>query len=286
METGLASRALLASLTINLWSGNRQDKGASKDVQAQYRTAKGAARVNKSLLPGAHELIAVQKYAGKIRTDFYGKTLPWSTNAHIMLSEGYFEFQETMRKHRAKFESLVQDFLAAYPYLVKQAQAQLGDLFNQDDYPTLDEMRSKFDMNVRFMPVASEQDFRVNLGDDMIEELKRSVREQEQEGQRIAMKALYDRIWDVCESAHERLSDPKAVFRDSLVSNAVELCRILPSLNVADDKRVDALRRSLEVTLCKHTPKKLRTDANVRTKTAADLQKIMTKMAPFMPKAA
>jgi hypothetical protein len=79
----------------------------------------------------------------------------------------------------------------------------------------------------------------------------------------------------------EKLADPKAIFRDSMVENAKEICALLPRLNFADDPNLEAMRQQVEASLIKH-PEALRNDPDLRRDTAAEAKAIMDKMSIFM----
>jgi len=279
--TTLSERALLVSLNVRQWAGRRLDKTETDVVLTRASAVKGAARVNKSLLPEAQKLIAIQKLTGDIRTFVYKRSAPWADGMQIMQSSGYLDFMNDFRNLKSQWERLVDDFIVEYPQLVASAQTSLGSLFDPRDYPHVDDLRDKFSLDVRFMPVPSAADWRVDLGDEAIADLKADVERQVRAGQEAAMNAVFERIYNVAKNAHERLSNPKAVFRDSLVENAVELCEVLPSLNITNDPRVDKLKKVLEQSLGKHDPKKLRTDANTRKKTADAMKQVMDKMGSF-----
>ena len=79
----------------------------------------------------------------------------------------------------------------------------------------------------------------------------------------------------------EKLADPKAIFRDTLVDNTKELCALLPRLNFMDDPNLEALRLQVEGALIKH-PEALRNDPDLRRDTAVEAKQIMDKMSVFM----
>jgi hypothetical protein len=268
-------------LNVRSWNGRKLDKSETEVVLHRASAVKGSARVNKSLLPEAQTLIALQKLTGEIRTFVYKRSAPWAEGMQIMQSSGYLDFMNDFRALKSKWDRLADQFVQEYPQLVSQAQISLGTLFDPNDYPDAADLRARFSLEVRFMPVPTAADWRVDLGDEAIADLRADVEKQVKAGQEAAMRAVYERIFDVARKAHERLSNPKAVFRDSLVENAVELCELLPSLNITNDPRVDKLRRVIETSIGKHTPKVLRTDANKRKKTADAMKQVMDKMSGF-----
>lgn len=279
--TTLSERALLVALNVSQWNGKKLDKRETADVVTRHGAVKNAARVNKDLLPNANSLQAIHKKTGDIRTFVYKRSAPWAEGMQIMQSAGYLNFMQEFRQLKFEWECLVDKFVQEYPSLKAQARYSLGSLYNEDDYPAEDTMGDRFKLDVRFMPVPNAADWRVDLGDEQINDLKASVEAQVKAGQDAAMRAVFERIYDVASKAHARLADPKAIFRDSLVENAVELCDLLPTLNITGDKRVDALRKVLASSLGKHNPVTLRKDLKVRKQTADAMKQVMDKMSGF-----
>jgi hypothetical protein len=280
--TTLSERALLVSLNVSQWNGRKLDKNETSNVAHRTGAVRGAARVNKDLLPGVSSLQRVQKLTGDIRTFVYKRTAPWAEGTQIMQSAGYLDFMQDFGQLRREWEQAVDTFVQDYPQLQAMAQQSLGTLFDPADYPDATTLRERFSLDVRFLPVPNAADWRVDLGDEAIADLRADVERQVKAGQDAAMRAVFERIYDVAQKAHERLSDPKAIFRDSLVENAVQLCDVLPSLNITGDKRVDALRKVLQTSLGKYNPSTLRKDAVVRKKTADAMKQVMDKMGAFM----
>jgi hypothetical protein len=95
------------------------------------------------------------------------------------------------------------------------------------------------------------------------------------------MKEVWDRLYERVKHMAEKLADPKAIFRDTMVENTKELCALLPRLNFMDDPDLESLRQQVESSLLKH-PEALRNDPDLRRDTAAEAKQIMDKMSVFM----
>ena len=278
-DTSLSSRAILVSVEISQWDARRLDKLETEAVELKHNTVRRAARVHKSLLPGAVALERVHKQAGEIRTTVYKSTLPWSQGTQILRSSGYMAFASKMADMVEEYNRLVLGFLSEYPVLIDRAKYSLGTMFNPDDYPDIDTVRDKFKINIRYLPVPDATDWRVDLGEDAVKELRESVETQVKQSQANAMREVWDRLFDVVRKAQERLAKPDAVFRNSLVDNATELCGLLPSLNLMGDPRLDAMGKEIKRALCSHNPTTLRRDAGVRSEVARKLDAAMSKMS-------
>jgi len=84
-------------------------------------------------------------------------------------------------------------------------------------------------------------------------ELEQAVRARQEK----AVHDLFARIRDVVGTMHERLSDHKAVFRDSLVDNVKNLHGLIPALNLTDDPLLIQLHKEMEP-LASVSPRALR----------------------------
>jgi len=278
----LANKALLVSLNISLWTARKLDKQESAAVALKHGAIEGAARVNKSLLPGAQSLRDITLLAGTIRTDYYQLTLPWAEELRIIKADGYLGFTQVVARHRTNWDRHVEKFLGEYPELRETARENLNGFYNHDDYPEPHKVAQKFQMDVAFYPVPEANDWRVNLSDAETDFLRQQIEEKVMASQGRAMKEAWDRIFKVVEKAHLRLSNPEGRIYESLVENARELCEILPSLNIADDPNLERMRREVERELCDYHVDDLRKNEGTRLAVADKMKEIMDKMGPFM----
>jgi len=99
-----------------------------------------------------------------------------------------------------------------------------------------------------------------------------------------ATEDLFRRLAEVTKRFAETLSNPDAIFRDSLVENAVELVNLLPRLNVANDPELEKIRKEVSKKLASQDAENLRNAPKVRQKAADDAQAILDKMSGFLGK--
>lgn len=277
----LNDRALLVQLSISQWTARKYDKKASKEVTTAHGAASAAGRFNKSLLPMNDYLDAVHKKATSIRTKFYENTLPWGMDGMQMLpTSNYLNFMTEFRKERDEWNWHVNNFLNVYSDLVEDAKQSLGSLYDPADYPSQADITRKFNMDLAVFPVPT-NDFRVSIASDELTRIQQDVERRVQQAQSTAMNEVWQRLFDRVKHMAEKLSDPKAIFRDSMVENAREICALLPRLNFADDPNLEAMRQQVEASLLKH-PDALRNNPDLRRDTAAEAKAIMDKMSAFM----
>lgn len=289
MSFDLSSRALLVSLNISCWDNRRIDKRATAEVTRNHNAVTGATSVSKRLLPGCASWEATKSGAAAIRSTFYANTLPWGgiDNAHILPVSRYLTTMQWFRSERSTWlDTVVPAFLAEYTAEYNAGAngkyaARLGSLHDWKDYPSPSEMARKFSLEISVSNVPS-SDFRCNLGEDVIEDLRRSETARLEAAHSHAMRELWQRLYKPVQHAAERLADPSAIFRDTLVSNIAEICAVLPDFNVTDDPTLETLRREVVAKLTTTNPDTLRNDASVRLKAADDAADLAKRMSTVL----
>ena len=277
----LNDRALLVQLNVSQWTARKYDKSASKEVTTAHGAASAAGRFNKSLLPMNDKLDNIHKKTTLIRAKYYDNTLPWGMDGTMMLpTANYLNFMSEFRKERGEWNALVQEFLDNYDQMKLDAQRILGSLYNHSDYPNRSELRIKFNMDMSVFPVPS-SDFRVSIGSEELSRIQQDVERRVKDAEQAALKDVWNRLYDRVKHMAEKLADPKAIFRDSMLENTREICALLPRLNFTDDPNLEAMRQQVEASLLKH-PEALRNDPDLRHDTAVEAKKIMDAMGAFM----
>ena len=278
----LSDKALLVQLNVSQWTARKYDKRATEQVAQHNNTTIGAGRYNKSLLPMNDYLDNVHKKTTAIRAKYYANTLPWGIEGTMLLpSANYLNFMTEFRNEKAEWQQLVNTFWDEYPRLKQDAQRFLGNLYNANDYPMLHDIQRRFNMDLAVFPVPS-NDFRVQISDEELSRIQSDVETRVQDAAEQAMKEAWQRLYDKVKHIAEKLADPKAIFRDTLVDNTKEVCSVLSRLNFADDPDLEAMRQQVEQSLVNNHPDSLRNDPDLRRVKAAEAKDIMNKMGAFM----
>ena len=278
----LSDKALLVQLSISQWTARKYDKKATEQVASANNAAVQSGRYNKSLLPMNDFLANVHQKSTLIRKKYYANTLPWGIDGtQILPSANYLSFMTDFRKEKYEWQMVVNSFLSEYMRLKTHARVSLNTLYNEADYPSQDEVASKFHMDMSIMPVP-DGDFRVDVAEEELARITADVERRVVDASQNAMKEAWNRLHDRVKHMAEKLDDPKAVFRDTLVENTREICSVLTRLNFTDDPNLEAMRQEVEQSLTKHHPDALRNDPDLRRDKAAEAKAIMAKMGAFM----
>lgn len=287
----LAARAVVVSLHISQWSGRRLDRQITDEVNRDKGAAQDAGRFNKLLLP-KEALAPIQTIVGSTRAEFDKRTLPWiDGGGRIMNAAAILQNDAWLRGQKSKFDAAVGDFIAAYPSLVERAPDRMSGLFKLADYPDVDQLRDRFAMDVRKMPVPTPDDFRVSMSEAQASVIRAQIEQQVREGAAAAVRDVYRRVADVTGRMAERLAayrparrkgeTTEGTFRDSLVENVRDLIDVLPMLNITGDPELVAMVDRLRQ-LAALDADQLRQDERARKAVADKAQQILDSVSGYL----
>lgn len=287
MGTSIHARALLVWLTITTWSARKYDRSISNKVNADNNAAANAGRWNKLLLPGdAASYKALVTLAGTIRAEHYSHTLAWSDEGWRLLpTANYSAYTDWLRQRQRDLDRAVRVFADDYPLMKTSAHSLLGASYKDEDYPAAVDLPKRFKLSRQLMPVPAGGDIRVDLGRDQILTIEQDVTAQVQAATQAAVNDAWSRLHDVTAKIAERLAVPDAIFRDTLITNAREVCDVLRRLNVTDDAKLESMRAKVDRELCRYDPDVLRDTKSVRQQTADKAAAILAQMSSVLGKA-
>jgi hypothetical protein len=278
--------AMLVELSVSQWTARKLDRTVSDELVAnKHAQDKGAARVNKHLLAGRTELEVITKFVTETRATVYDNTLPWSDSGiRLLPSAKFMEFNAKLQQAEDKFYGLVTEFVTVYPSLITAQAMALGNMFKREDYPHPSDIEHRFRFSVNYMPVPSSGDFRVDIGNDAQEELRKKLSALADERVEHAMKDIKTRLLDHLKRMSDRLTvdyvSGEAVprkFHDSLLEGAHDLCEMAQSLNVINDHQLSDARKALLKAIGNVDVKDLRKDIGARTEVKTQVDDILSK---------
>ena len=277
----LSSRAMLAKLKISIWGGHASDKEAGARIIAENNASDDAGRFSKLLVPKTFlkPIRAVETAARNLHGEL---TAPWQNDGARILPSGLFmTYRREMKKFEDEFDREFKDVLAGYEQAKDDRQAQLGDLFNEEDYPSLAELAGKFGFELQISNLPDHRDFRVDLGEEAIAEIKRGMEKQVQDTYQTASIDVQRRLVKVMTDMADKLRtfDPKANrLHDTVIGNVRDLIQIMPELNIGDDPRINELIEKADEVIHGLTKDDLRDDTQVRNDTVAAADNLISNV--------
>jgi hypothetical protein len=275
----ITQKAMLAAVHISIWTATKHDRKVSRDVADRHGARERAGRYNKQLLMGAGKLEDLRTLAGQIRQYFYKITLPWSDEGFRLLPSHFlFDLTARMREFEAGFSSGVDQFLGVYPDYIREAKAELGSLFREEDYPSAEKLREKFSVRLEILPVPTGDDFRVTMSAEEQARIAREIDANVRQSLTRGTEDLWKRLRDVVSHMVDRLSEPETRFHATLVTNISDLVSLLPQLNVNLDPDLERFAAQIRDSLCNYTAQDLKKHDILRATTAAEAAGIVAQM--------
>jgi len=246
----LSSSAMLVNLSIAQWSGRRLDKKVSAEIDIDKNTTTRVGNYHKALLAGDGELAGIQKLGSAIRTYHHSVTAPWAdVGPRLLPTSLFFEYKKNMSRFEQQYTHAVNDFLNNYPYKVSMARHSLGDLYNPDDYPTTSELQGRFKIDISYMPLPESGDWRVDVGNQGLKDLKDQYETLYNASLSNAMSDVWSRLYDSLTRLSNGLrieNGKRGIIVGSTFDGAKELCTLLSHLNLNNDTKLESMRQALE----------------------------------------
>ena len=279
----LGSSAMLVEVNISSWAGRKKDKRASTKVTEDAHAKKGVANVYKQLLGDCDELSALRGCVTSARNMHSNMTMPWSNSGlRLLPTAQYFNYSKAMSQMQNEFENLKNKFLTAYNDTVVDVQLELGTLFLREDYPTVESLNSKFAFRINYMPLPDVGDFRVDVGNEALREMRREYNYFYNKQYNTAMNDVWTRLHKALTNMSERLDysskEDKKVFRDTLVGNVTDMIELLRVCNVTKSTQMSDMANKLEDAMSGVTADALREDDTFRAETKAAVDAVMKSL--------
>lgn len=281
----ISSSALRVGLSISAPTMRKQDKRATTQVILHNNARKGSANVSKKLImSNAHE--DMTRLIAQIRAFHREQTVPWGDLGDRLVSnQNLIDYKNNMAQLEDEFWDLAKRTEDEYPQAVAQARLEvtgLGYMFNEAEYPSVDQLRRKFKFSLVFEAVPDVGDFRVDIGNQAANEMREQYKQ-----------VLSDRINAVHQDLAERLAEPlqrmskgldynegekPSGFRDTLVDNVLSIVDLMRTCNLNGDAHIAGIQQDLRNTLKGVTPDGLRRDPNLRADTKRKVDAIIKNL--------
>lgn len=248
----ITSSSMLVEMNLSVWTANKVDRAATATVIDDNGAVNSAARVHKNLMAGTSMRKDISDFAASCYTWHRSRTVPWADKgARLLPTSLFLGYKQEANQRRDKFNQMVDAFLKEYPNLIRQAQTNMGSLFCASDYPSEEEVASKFGFRLVFSPVPESNDFRLAVPAQEMEELRREYDAAFESRIADAMREPWTRLHDMLQTMSAKLTDvegseEKKRYHETIITNAQSLCSMLTHLNITNDPELEKARVQLE----------------------------------------
>jgi hypothetical protein len=283
----LSSAGVLVNVDISSWSATQQDRGVSDEVTTAKKADRDSGKFVKNLLAKNPEHRACLNYRQTVYNFLQRRTYDWAGSQRILPSADLPKFMEEYREHEKNFNNLVDAFIDKYPSIVSDMAFVQGDLFDADDYPSTEWVRSKFsmDLTISEVPIG---DFRTQIAADLADDLATHYERQakklvqnildKQTGQLVEIMQSLSYCCEtetVIEDGEVRIKRRKLY--DTTLNRARELCDTFAEFNLTQDTRLEEARVALSRALGDLTIDQLRNSDTKREVLKESVDDILSK---------
>lgn len=285
LNEALRDVAMLADVTIGVWSAERSDRKIMAKVKADADAVGNVGRVIKNTLAGADDKLRdTRAYYAAVRSQHYALTLPWVSDPHAdrqrgprLLPNRLFDRYLTSMSARKKLAlNALEAFIDDYPHAVDRARINLKALADVD-YPDVAEVRRAFKVSFDFEPVPQGSDFR-GLPPAMIGRLAAGLARKQEVMVASATSAMWEKVRERLDHLATRLGQPDAIFKSSTLTNVTELPTLMPAWDVARDPRVTEVSNEIAAMVAGLDADKLRGNPAARTEVSAKAAALARKL--------
>ena len=288
MASPLSRKAVLVAVNISAWSARKLDRKITDETNRRHGAGKDAGRYNKLLIDASH-LAELNSLVSKARSLHYTMTRPWADDGPRILPNAlYAKFSDEFRVLKRDFNQAADRFAAAFPSYVKQRKAVLNSLFDPADYPSASEIRSKFNLDLTVLPFPDADDFRSDLDDETVADIKADMAKTSDAVVKQAMQHTGQQITEVVGHMADKLreynagqkgSNRRQFFLDSLIDNVRELADLLPAFNLTEDPKLAAITKRIAKELCTEDAADLRKNSEARATVVKSADQIMAEVS-------
>lgn len=277
----LSEKAMLVHLRISLWSGRKKDRNVTSEVLTRKKAKEDCGAWWSYLIP-QREIVKIHTAQLRVRIEFHKLTLPWfDGGVRILPADMFLEYTSRMRKVVKEFNEVIDEFLKHYPQYVREAKERLGDLFDGQKLPSKEDVQNRFRVHQDIIPVPSSDDFRVNLNNEEVKKIKEQMDKSLRNLTEKAMGDLWVRFSELIEKIQTTLNQSDKKFKNSLIINLQDFCKLIPKMNITNDASLEEMRNEVLKTLASLDSDVLRGNKQERSKAAKKAKNILIKMKGY-----
>lgn len=290
-KTDLTTSAMLVQVKVRGSNLQKTDKRVSKEVTDAKKANSKAGKFISNLLADDPDLKAVTSYRGVIDHWVKSLTYDWGGGFDLLPNINYPRFVAEFKTHETNYNALADKLCDTFDSKVADmafAATGRGDLFNRADYPSKDELRGKFGIDLVFMPVPA-ADFRNQIALDAVEDVTANYNKQLQTvvdtvlSKRTEMLVDFmERLSHSCGMTEKVKEDGSVILRrnnlhEDTLRNAIALCDEFETFNPSTNVKLEEARVALQKVLYSIDTEKMKKSDAARITTKAQIDDILNR---------
>lgn len=283
----LATSCILVNVDVRVWTATMQDSEISDEVTASKKADSDAGKFVKHLLAKNAEHKRVLNYRQTVYNWMQRETYDWAGSQRAAIAARFPQFMAGFQQHETNFKQLVADFIKAYPTIVSNMAFVQGDMFRREDYPSVNEVFSKFSINLYTSEVPT-ADFRCKIAQDLADDLQthyerqaRGLVDQIINKQKSQLVEVMKSLSHCCETEtiveNGEIKIKRRKLYDTTLKRALDLCNTFAEFNLTQDPLLEEARVGLLRALDGVTIDQLRESDTKRVVVKENVDDILSK---------
>jgi hypothetical protein len=290
----LATSAVLVNAEVSVWSATKQDRVISNEVTTAKKADHSAGRYVKNLLADDPTHKQLLNYRQTVYNWLRRSTYDWNGSLRLLPVVNLPKFKTEFQHHEKSYFALRDEFLAKYPTIVSNMAFKQGDMFNRQEYPSVDQIKDKFRIRL-YVAEVPQSDFRCSIAQDLAEDLK--ITYQKQVNDEIVPQVMSDianqfmevmesishccGVDEISSSTDGEVKTKKRKIYETTVDKAKDLCETFRSFNLTNDEELAKASVSLEKVLGGVSAEDIRESDAVRESVKKGVDDILMKFGAF-----
>lgn len=269
-EIDIFKLGTLVQFETHCWIGSKR---MSKEESSLLSSEKAEWIKNQKNLIDRKKLVDIRSIIQEARNILAYNSLPFPIKGiHFLPKDKREEVNEKLKDLNESLQLAVDEFAEEYRDYIEDARENLGEFFNEADYPV--DIKRTFSMHWRFF----EMTIPSGITDEAYEEESRRFKEMMEETKQISILALREGFAEIVEHLTDTLSGkmdgkPRRVRQDS-IDKIAEFFDEFQNKNVFKDDALSKLIQSAKTVVAGVTPKDLNSDKKLTKEIAKELKTI------------
>jgi hypothetical protein len=290
----LATSAVLVNAEVSVWSATKQDRVISNEVTTAKKADHSAGRYVKNLLADDPTHKQLLNYRQTVYNWLRRSTYDWNGSLRLLPVVNLPKFKAEFQQHEKSYFALRDEFLNRYPTIVSNMAFKQGDMFDRNEYPSVDQIKDKFRIRL-YVAEVPQSDFRCSIAQDLAEDLKTTY--QKQVNDEIVPQVMADiasqfmevmesishccGVDEISSSTDGEVKTKKRKIYETTVDKAKDLCNTFRSFNLTNDAEMAQASASLEKVLNGISADDIRESDAVRESVKQGVDDILGKFGSF-----
>ena len=279
METSkLSERAILFTVSIHGWTGQRKNRKASDEYATQINAAKDAVDLLTKIVP-KRELDPIRQAGQRAYRFFVQQTLPWSDGGwRILPSDKFFAFRTKLMEMIADHDDKVADLAKRWPGITSESalRQRLGKLYDPNIIPSAVSLSNRFYVSRDMMALPPmSKDFRIQMNQEGMDEFEEELKASWKKMTSTALNEVWSRLAELISKIADTMGQRDKKFHNSIIGNLKNFCDEIPSFNITDDKELEELRKDVMNKLACLDPEDLKEIPNKRKQASKDAKELL-----------